>query len=265
MIRLHRVGFFLAAALIGFASYTQAAHAEDLEIAKRRAAERKSFTDAEIFDGFFRTTFGAEMRIAGRVDGIRKYAVPVRVFIENRARPDRRARVESVVADIKARVEHLDIAVTPDRKAANVVVRLLNERDFAPALRAAFGRDRARKIQKSLEPRCLSGFSKDAELRILRSDVFVVADLGEFIFYDCIYEELLQSLGPINDTDKVPWTMFNDRVQMGFFDVYDQYILNILYHPRVRPGMSRDQVRALLPEIMPAVRAWVVKVNELKP
>jgi hypothetical protein len=163
------------------------------------------------------------------------------------------------------RVQYLDIAVAPDRESANVVVRLLNERDLAPTLRTAFGKDRARKIQKSLEPQCLSGFRKDAELRIVHSDVFVVADRSDFIFYDCIYEELLQSLGPINDTDKVPWTMFNDQVQMGFFGVYDQYILNILYHPRVRPGMSRQQVRALLPEIMPEVRAWVAKINNLKP
>jgi hypothetical protein len=262
VIALRRARVFIAAALIFFTSFASA-QAEHREIAKRRAAERKTFTDAEIFNGFFKTTFGAEMRIAGRVDGIRKYDVPVRVFVENRAKPDRRAQVASVVADIKAHVEHLDIAVVPERADANVVVRLLNERDFAPALRSAFGKDRARKIQKSLEPRCLSGFSKDAELRIVHSDVFVVANLGEFVFYDCIYEELLQSLGPINDTDKVPWTMFNDRVSMGFFDIYDQYILNILYHPRVRPGMSAQQVRALLPEIIPDVRAWVAKVNNL--
>ena len=256
--------FFVA--LIGAASLAaQAAHAEDPEIAKRRAAERKTFTDAEIFDGFFRTTFGAEMRIAGRVDGIRKYVVPVRVFVENRAQPDRRDEVATVVADIQSRIANIDIAMAQDRKAANVVVRLLNERDFAPTLRTAFGRKRAGKIQKSLDPQCLSGFRKDAELRIVRSDVFLVADRGDFIFYDCAYEELLQSLGPIHDTDKVPWTMFNDDVQMGFFDVYDQYILNILYHPKVRPGMTRKQVRALLPEIMPDVRAFVAKVNNLAP
>ncbi len=265
MIRLRCARFFLAA-LIGISCLAALpAQAEDREIAKRRAAERKTFTDTEIFDGFFRTTFGAEMRIAGRVDGIRKYVVPVRVFVENRAKPDRGAQVADVVADIKMRVQHLDIAVAPDRESANVVVRLLNERDLAPTLRTAFGKDRARKIQKSLEPQCLSGFRKDAQLRIVHSDVFVVADRSDFIFYDCIYEELLQSLGPINDTDKVPWTMFNDQVQMGFFGVYDQYILNILYHPRVRPGMSRQQVRALLPEIMPEVRAWVAKINNLKP
>jgi len=260
VIRRAAPSFVVIAALI--ATFAQA-HAEHPEIAKRRAAERRSFTDAEIYKGFFATAFGAEMRIAGRVDGIRKYLMPVRVFVEKRAKPDRSAQVASVVADIQSRIANIDMTMTQDRKAANLVVRLLNERDFTPTLRKAFGNSRAGKIQKSLEPQCLSGFRKDAELRIVHSDVFLVADRGDFIFYDCIYEELLQSLGPINDTDKVPWTMFNDDVSMGFFDVYDQYILNILYHPKVQPGMTREQVRALLPEIMPEVRAFVAKTNNL--
>ena len=46
----------------------------------------------------------------------------------------------------------------------------------------------------------------------------------------------------INDDSSVPWTMFNDNVQMGFFDVYDQYLVNILYDPRVRPGMRKGEV-----------------------
>jgi hypothetical protein len=251
----------LLVALIG--SLAQAA--ENPEIAKRRAAERKTFTDAEIFKGFFATAFGAEMRIAGRVDGVRKYDRPVRVYVENHVQLDRTAQVAAVVADIAHRIEHLDIAMAADRPQANVIVRLLSERAFYPTLRAAYGNTRLRSIRKSLDPQCLSGFRKDAELRIEHSDVFLVADRGDFIFFDCAYEELLQSLGPINDTEKVRWTMFNDNVSMGFFDVYDQYILNILYHPKVRPGMTRQQVRALLPEIMPEVRAFVAKVNNLSP
>jgi Protein of unknown function (DUF2927) len=78
-----------------------------------------------------------------------------------------------------------------------------------------------------------------------------------------IYEELLQSLGPINDTGSVPWTMFNDKVSMGFFDVYDQYILNLLYDPRIKAGMTVDEVREVLPEVLLDVRAWVTKVNNL--
>ena len=253
--------------LVGFigALSTPLVHAENREIAKRRAAERKTFTDAEIFDGFFKTAFGAELKFAGRADRIRKYDIPVRIYVENRARPDRSAQVAAVVADIKARVANLDIAMTQDRKAATTIVQLLRARDFYPTLRKAYGRERTREIQKSLDPQCLSGFAKDASYRITHSDVYLVADQSDFIFYDCVYEELLQSMGPINDTASVPWTMFNDDVQAGFFDVYDQYILNILYHPRVRAGMTQDEVRALLPEIMPQVRAWVAKVNDLKP
>jgi len=62
----------------------------------------------------------------------------------------------------------------------------------------------------------------------------------------------------------VPWTMFNDDVQMGFFDVYDQYLLNLLYHPRMRPGMSREEARAVIDAILPEVRAHVARTNGLK-
>jgi hypothetical protein len=259
-----RAAFLLLVGLIG-AVTAPLVHAEDREITKRRAAERKTFTDAEIFDGFFKTAFGAELEFAGRAERIRKYDKPVRVYVENRAKPDRSAQVAAVVADIKTRIANLDIAMTQDRKAATTIVQLLREHDFYPALRKAYGRERTAKIQTSLDPQCLSGFAKDDDYRITHSDVHLVADRGDFIFYDCVYEELLQSMGPVNDTASVRWTMFNDDVQMGFFDVYDQYILNILYHPRVRAGMTREEVRALLPEIMPEVRAWVAKVNNLVP
>jgi hypothetical protein len=57
--------------------------------------------------------------------------------------------------------------------------------------------------------------------------------------------------------------MFNDNVSMGFFDVYDQYILNILYDPRIKPGMTVAEVRAMLPDVLADVRVWVRKVNNL--
>jgi DUF2927 family protein len=239
--------------------------AEHHEISSRRATERKAFTDAEIADGFFRTAFGAELHLAGAVNRIRKFDVPVRIHIDNRARPDRRADVTTVVADIRTRVQHLDIAVADSVDDANVVVTLVRDRDLGRAINRIYGRDRARLIQRSLVPQCLSSFRKDEAFRIIRSDVLVVADAGDFVFYDCLYEELLQALGPINDTNAVPWTMFNDEVQMGFFDVYDQYILNILYDPRVRPGMAADEVKAVLPQVIPSVRDFVARMNNLAP
>ena len=57
--------------------------------------------------------------------------------------------------------------------------------------------------------------------------------------------------------------MFNDNVSMGYFDVYDQYILNLLYDPRVKAGMTLAEVKAVLPDVLTDVRVWVKKVNNL--
>jgi hypothetical protein len=240
-----------------------AAIAEIPTVASRQHAEKKTFTDSEITEGFFKTAFGAEYHLAGRVDRIRKYAVPVRVFADGAGRPDRRPQLAKVVADIAQRVQHLDIAMAETSDGANVLVTLVRDRDLYRTIQGSYGSERAREISKSLDPQCLSGFRKNEQFEIEHSDVILTVDNGDFIFLDCAYEELLQSLGPINDTSSVPWTMFNDNVSMGFFDVYDQYLLNVLYDPRIKAGMTVAEVKAVLPEVLTDVRVWVRKVNGL--
>jgi hypothetical protein len=241
---------------------TPAAAGEIPAIASRQRAEKKIFTDSEITEGFLKTAFGAEYHLAGRVDRIRKYDIPVRVFADGN-RGDRKAQLAKVVADIGARVQHLDIAMAETSEGANVTVKLVRDRDLYRTISAFYGSERAREIRASLDPQCLSGFRKNESYQIEHSDVILTVDNGDFVFFDCAYEELLQSLGPINDTSSVPWTMFNDNVSMGFFDVYDQYILNLLYDPRIKAGMTVQEVKAVLPEVMTDVRLWVKKVNNL--
>jgi hypothetical protein len=252
----------LAAAVLGEAVAPPAAGAEIPAIASRQRAEKKSFTDSEIVDGFFKTAFGAEYHLAGKVDRIRKYDAPVRVFADG-TRVDRKAQLAKVVADIGARVQHLDIAMAGNSDDANVLVKMVRDRDLYRTITTFYGSERAKEIRASLDPQCLSGFRKNEAFEIEHSDVILTVDNGDFVFLDCAYEELLQSLGPINDTSSVPWTMFNDNVSMGFFDVYDQYILNVLYDPRIKAGMTVEEVKAVLPEVLADVRAWVRKVNNL--
>jgi len=260
----------VAASALGFAAVCLSllvaapARAENVDVSIRRSAERTGFTNAEIIDGFFKIAFGAELRVSGHPDRVRKFDGPVRVFLDNRANANRRADLAAVIADIRSHVRHLDVAMTDDRKAANIVVTLVRDRgELRRTIRAFYGRERAKEIEQRLAPQCLSGFSEDPEHRIRRSEVILTSEGGEFGFLDCAFEELLQALGPINDDRSVPWTMFNDEVQMGFFDVYDQYILNILYDPRIRAGMTREEVGALLPDVLPEVRSWVSSTNAL--
>lgn len=252
-------GSALVVALI--ASGGVPAHAENPEIASRRAAERTDFTNDEIRDGFFKIAFGAELQLDKPAGRVRKFDEPVRIFVETASGPDRRGELAKVVADIAARINHLDIALTGDRREANFVVRMVSERKLKSTIRALYGNDRARQIQKALSPECLSGIGKDERFRIRRAEVILPVDAGDFTFYDCAYEEMLQALGAINDDASVPWTMFNDDVQMGFFDVYDQYLLNILYDPRISAGMTREEVDAILPDILASAREWVRDAN----
>jgi Protein of unknown function (DUF2927) len=261
VLRIFALAF--AAIVFGNLASPPARSAEIPAIASRQRAEKKSFTDSEIAEGFFKTAFGAEFHLAGRVDRIRKYVMPVRVFADGN-RPDRKAQLANVVADIGKRIAHLDIAMAESRDAANITVNLVHDRDLYRTIAKFYGSERAREIRTSLDPQCLSGFRKNDNYEIEHSDVILTVDNGDFTYLDCAYEELLQSLGPINDTSSVPWTMFNDQVSMGFFDVYDQYILNILYDPRIKAGMTVEQVQAVLPEVLADVRVWVRKVNDLK-
>ncbi len=256
------VAFTAASLAIG--AMMNCAKAQDSDVSIRRAFERTSFNDPEIKDGFFKTAFHAELQFDRQVERIRKFDEPVRVFVINRGASDRRDRIATIVADIRAHVDHLDLAITNDRPAANFVVTLVPRRDLAGTIRSNYGASKARQIQRALDPQCLSGIAKDQNYRIRRAEVILPADADEFSFYDCAYEELLQALGIINDDNSVPWTMFNDDVQMGFFDVYDQYLVNILYDPRVRPGMTKDEVDKLLPQVLPTVRAWVTNGNPRK-
>jgi hypothetical protein len=252
----------LAAIAFDHARSQPAASAEIPAIVSRQRAEQKTFTDTEIADGFFKTAFGAEYHLAGGVDRIRKYDGPVRVFADGNGL-ERKAQLAKVVADIGQHVQHLDIAMAEDSDSANVTVKLVRDRDLYRTITAFYGSAKASEIKTSLDPQCLSGFRKNERYQIEHSDVILTVDNGDFTFLDCAYEELLQSLGPINDTSTVPWTMFNDDVSMGFFDVYDQYILNVLYDPRIKAGMTVAEVKSVLPDVLADVRLWVRKVNHL--
>jgi hypothetical protein len=125
-------------------------------------------------------------------------------------------------------------------------VQLVRDRDLDRTIARDYGSARAREIRTSLDPQCLSGFRKNENFEITHSDVILTVDNGDFVFLDCAYEELLQSLGPINDTSSVPWTMFNDKVSMGYFDVYDQYRLCAGIRVIV---LARGSAEARLPQL----------------
>ncbi len=84
----------------------------------------------------------------------------MRIFLDNRARPDRRRLVSEIIDDIRRKIDHIDIAITENRDDANVLVMLIRERDFAKDPAQLLRQTAGRKIEHSLEPQCLTGLAK---------------------------------------------------------------------------------------------------------
>ena len=149
-----------------------------------------------------KTGFGAEYHLAGRVDRICKYVMPVRVVADGGSKR-RRAQYANVVADIGARVEHLDIAMAGKRGDANVAVKLVRDHDLNPTIASYYGSARAREIEASLDPQCLSGFRKNASYVIEHSAIILMTDNGDFVSLDCA-EALTEVRASVKKVNNLP-------------------------------------------------------------
>jgi hypothetical protein len=65
----------------------------------------------------------------------------------------------------------------------------------------------------------------------------------------CIEEELAQGLGLANDSPYARPSIFNDDDEFATLTTMDAVMLQILYNPRLLPGMTLDQARPYLYEI----------------
>ena len=136
-------------------------------------------------------------------------------------------------------------AATPD-----VEVRLIDEKDFQSALQEAFGPKVARDFVSRTDPQCMTSVKSTADGKIVHSVSFIIVDKGEDVFLDCAYHELLHAFGLSNHDQRNPWTTLNQNRMVGYLTVYDRSLLTLLYDPRIRPGMTARQVRAVLPQII---------------
>ena len=145
-----------------------AARSENPQIATRRAHERKTFSDAEIAKGFFLTAFGAEYRVSGASDRIRKFDGPVRVMVEPPEPPGRTAELPSIVADIGSRIQHIDIGMARSRSEANLIVTLSRDRDLGSNIARLFGgRKSAARSRRPSIPNVSPASARTDEYRIV--------------------------------------------------------------------------------------------------
>lgn len=208
------------------------------------------FSAAELTRGFMALAFGSDLRLGARPKGIRRFDRPVRLHVVAGGKVERKSQMERIAEEYAAKIPSLQLQVTSLAHDADIEVRLINKKDFAAALEAAFGRRTARAFVAKTNPQCMTSVKSQAEGAIVRAVSFVIVDDGDDVFLDCAYHELLHAFGLSNHDQRNPWTSLNQERMVGYLSVYDRALLTMLYSPRIKPGMTAAQVRTVLPDVI---------------
>lgn len=170
--------------------------------------------------------------------------------------PERRARDTQQVTNYAKRLAGLtglDISFTSGNDA-NFHVLVAAEPDRAALLedQRAFLTSAARASLLNLDPRnfCAVATSGQSDTgRITRAVALIRDENPPLSRRSCFHEELAQALGLSNDSPTARPTIFNDDDEFALLTGHDEYLLKILYDPRLEPGMTRAQATPIVTEI----------------
>jgi hypothetical protein len=220
--------------------------------------EFSSFTTPELMSGFLKLAFGSDMQSLGSAsDRIHKFDHQVHLHVANDGSVDRSKSYQAVVQKFVQQVNGLDAVFVDDTVAPDIIVRFVDARNFNDNLAAALGNERASNFITQTNPRCTTRMRASDTGTILRADIFIIVDQGEDTFLDCAYHETLHALGLMNHANDLPWTTLNQNRKVGYLSIYDRTLLKILYDSRIRPGMTRTDIRGIVPKIIPELRDGV--------
>ncbi|OQX32068.1 MAG: hypothetical protein B0D96_13060 [Candidatus Sedimenticola endophacoides] len=196
----------------------------------------------------------------GEAKPLRKWLKPVRIYIDSRLGSEhiQSQLVDEHLATLRLLIAH-PVERVPLRELANMVI--LFER--SDRLRQAMGDYYTEApfsgelLEKSI---CVAQINVKASGEIVQAFIAIPPDKARARgkLPACVVEEITQGLGLPNDSDEVYPSVFNDRSVDERLSPLDKLLLQALYDPRLKPGMSAGQVlpivRRIVRERLPEMR-----------
>ncbi|MGH2342802.1 DUF2927 domain-containing protein [Segnochrobactraceae bacterium EtOH-i3] len=220
-----------------------------------------AFSDEELIHGFLATVFGSEALSSpdeSPNDRVLKFRRPVRVYINDQGSDPRRAEVEDFVRILDRHVHGLDIRMVKKPEQANMTIYLLDRGAYKRTVAEQIGNPH--EVKFLVENDCSAVTSGRVDKGLTKATIFLVVNEGRPNFRHCMIEEIAQSLGPVNDDSSLTNSIFNDNSTLVGFGVYDWFILNMLYDPRIKVGMTPEQAEKVLPAVIASARKRLPKV-----
>ena len=251
------------------AYYTQVAQTlEGQGLLRQDVAPRDApFGTRQLVDNFIHVALydeysnrGGTFVAAQTASRLRRWEVPVRMSVEfgpsvpmAQRRADRAAI--SAYAGKLARASPHPVQVTPTGGNFNILVLNEDERRAAgPRLQQLVpGIDRASlQAITDLAPTTFCvvfAFSEGAAPNYSRAVAVIRGEHPDPLRLSCIHEELAQGMGLANDYPRARPSIFNDDEEFALLTRHDELLLQILYDPRLRPGMTEAEARPIVEQI----------------
>ncbi|WP_287884846.1 MULTISPECIES: DUF2927 domain-containing protein [Paracoccus] len=231
------------------------------------AGSEIALTPEKLTDAFIEVALHDEyMREGGKLISrptpapLRRWQQPVLLRLEfgDSVAPDQRARDRAEIAGFAARLARVSghpVALTGG--AGNVNVLILNEderRAIGPRLSSLMPGIPSGDIAalRDLAPQnycTVFAYSSGNSPVYAQAVALIRAELPPRLRRSCIHEELAQSMGLANDSPRARPSVFNDDEEFAYLTRHDELLLQILYDPRLRPGMTEAEARPIVLQI----------------
>ncbi|MXU65402.1 DUF2927 domain-containing protein [Oceanomicrobium pacificus] len=221
----------------------------------------RNFQKIALFDEY--TVRGGQYVRRETPSALRKWDRPIRVdtlfgpSVSSEQRKTDRRNVEEFTARL-ARLTGQNMRMSSGLGQANFLVMFLNQSEqeqFARILQARY---------PNIEPAVVRAFqnsprnifcvayafaSEDSPYVYTSAVILVKAEHKDLMRLSCIHEEMAQAMGLANDSREARPSIFNDDEEFALLTRHDELLLQMLYDPRLKPGMSAVEVLPLLPSV----------------
>ncbi len=219
------------------------------------------FSERQLVENFIRIALFEEFfRVGGRLvaqqteSRLHRWSEPIRMRVRfgdsvPLAQRDRDRSSVTAYAQRLSRITGLPISISPSN--ANFHVFIVNEderRNIGPDLRAIIPDINATAIatvQKMRRSTFCLVFARDpaGDGNYTQAVAVIRGEHPDLLRLSCIHEELAQGLGLSNDSPAARPSIFNDDEEFGLLTTHDELLLQMLYDPRMRPGMVAAEAR----------------------
>ena len=211
----------------------------------------RNFVRIALFDEY-RIGASGELEADATVSRLRRWEQPIRMTVEfgSSVPQTQRDRDTASIGSYANRLSRLTgVPIRQTDSSPNFHVFVLNEGDrasYESRLRALVPGIDAASVRAFLNPArstlCLAiAFSEGQANTTSRAVVLIRGEHPDLLRLACIHEELAQSMGLANDSPTARPSIFNDDEEFGLLTTHDELLLQMLYDPRLRPGMTAAQ------------------------